>query len=87
MRSLSRWKKGIVEWVDADTAYISVVFTWDAAKAFSRAVYYRQMGYRVRVGGPGVFVLGKQLKEVAEVGGSVPDVVQRHNPMATFASP
>ena len=83
---MSKWQKGIVEWVEGNTAHISVVFTWDAHKAFARASHYRQSGYDVRVGGPGVFVLGKQFREVATVGGELPDVVRRHNPIATFAS-
>lgn len=88
---LTPWHKGIVEWTEGETAFISVVFSWDAQKAFARAVHYRQIGHDVRVGGPGIFVLSrhpisKQFREVATLGGSLPDVVTRHNPMATFAS-
>lgn len=82
----AKWHKGVVEWTDNDTAYISVVFSWDADQAYSRAVWYKSQGYQVRVGGPGVFVLGSQLKGVASVGGDIDDVVQHHNPSATFAS-
>ena len=81
-----RWHKGIVEWQESGIAYISVVFTWHADEAHSRALWYSALGYKVRVGGPGVFVGAKRLQAMAEVGGSVPDVVRRHNPMATFAS-
>ena len=83
---LHKWHKGLVEWDDGDTVNLSVVFTWDADRAYERALFYKNMGRRVRVGGPGVFVGAKDLKEVAEVGGSVPDAVRRHNPDATFAS-
>ena len=83
---LTPWEKGIVEWTEGDTAYLSVVFSWDAEKAYQRAVWYDSLGYEVRVGGPGVFVLGKMLRGVAVVGGEFPDAVRRHNPMATFAS-
>ena len=83
---LSPWHKGIVEWHEGDTVSLSVVFTWHSDDAYQRAVYYREMGKRVRIGGPGVFVNAKALKEVAEVGGDIPDTVTRHNPMATFAS-
>lgn len=82
----AKWGKGIVEWIEGDTAYLSVVFSWDFDAAYSRAVMLRHMGYQVRVGGPGVFVMGQRLAGVAEVGGSIPDTVIRHNPMATFAS-
>jgi hypothetical protein len=44
------------------------------------------MGMKVRAGGPGVFASKGYLDAVAEVGGSIPDAVARHNPMATFAS-
>lgn len=83
----AKWKKGAVEWVTAQAVVnISVVFSWDAAQAYSRAVWWRSQGYMVRVGGPGVFVLRKQFAEVAQVGGDIPDVVRLHNPSATFAS-
>jgi hypothetical protein len=80
------WSKGPVEWIEGDTAFLSVVFSWDVDAAFSRAVWLRQQGYRVRVGGPGVFVRKNEFEGLAEVGGSIPDVQRRHNPMATKAS-
>ena len=84
---LTRWSKGIVEWFsDPDTVCLSVVFTWHADEALERATYWHSMGFRVRVGGPGVFVGAKRFDGVAEVGGAIPDAVTRHNPMATFAS-
>jgi hypothetical protein len=56
--------------------------------AYSRAAWYRQMGYRVRAGGPAVFLPkpAALLADVAEVGGHYPDAIARHNPMATMAS-
>ena len=85
----SKWHKGTVEWPDTlqpKTINISVVFTWDANKAFSRAVWWKQQGWNVRVGGPGIFTLKRDFAGIAEVGGELPDVVVRHNPSATFAS-
>ena len=84
-----RWHKGIIEWADQDlpqTVNISVVFTWDAGKAFSRAVWWRQQGWAVRVGGPGIFVFKRDFAGIAEVGEDLPDAVRLHNPSATFAS-
>lgn len=81
-----RWRKGVVEWHEGDTVFLSMVFTWDADEAYQRAVFWSGAGKRVRVGGPGVFVAAKELRKVAEVGGDVPDAVRRHNPLATFAS-
>ncbi len=84
--SAGSWAGGLAEWVDGDTAYLSVVFTWMIDQAYSRAVWYRALGYRVRVGGPAIFTRRNELAEVAEIGGDIPDAVVRHNPMATIAS-
>ena len=86
MKQTAKWKKGIVEWVEDDTAYLSVVFTWDTDEAYTRALFYRSMGLKVRIGGPGVFVGKRAFEGIAQVGGSIPDAVVRHNPDATFAS-
>ena len=83
------WAKGLVEWTEGDTAFISVVFSWDAENAWTRARWLHHAGYRVKVGGPGVFVSTapvKAMREFAEVGGHIEDAVTRHNPDATFAS-
>lgn len=80
------WVKRAVHWLDGDTANISIAFTWYVPEARSLAIMYRQMGYHVRIGGPGAFTMRKHLADVAEVGGELPDTVIRHNPMATRAS-
>ncbi len=86
--SPGRWVGGLAEWVEDDTAFLSVAFTWRLGEAYSRAAWYRQAGYRVRAGGPAVFTAkGRQrLAGVAEIGGEFPDAIARHNPMATVAS-
>lgn len=84
--STGRWSKGVVEWIEGDTAFLSVVFTWDLQSAYERALWHRANGLKVKAGGPAVFARKSFLADVAEVGGSIPDVVARHNPMATFAS-
>jgi hypothetical protein len=81
-----KWVGGLAEWTDGDTAYLSIAFTWKLDEAYSRAVWYRSAGYRVRAGGPGVFTRRHHLAEVAEIGGQIPDAVVHHNPAATFAS-
>ncbi len=81
-----KWSGGIAEWHDADTAYLSVAFTWLLNEARQRAAYYKSAGYKVRVGGPAVFVLKDYLSDVAEVGGDFPNAITHHNPNATFAS-
>jgi hypothetical protein len=80
------WVNGLAEWTDADTAYLSIAFTWRLDDAYQRALWYRAMGYRVRAGGPGIFTRKHYLADVAEIGGDIPDAVMRHNPMATIAS-
>lgn len=80
------WVGGLAEWLDGDTAYLSVAFTWKLQEAYQRAIWYRQLGYKVRAGGPGIFTRKHFLAEVAEIGGDLPEAVVRHNPMATIAS-
>ncbi len=80
------WADGLAEWVDGDTAYLSVAFSWKLDEAWSKAIYYRAQGYRVRAGGPGLFTRKHHLADVAELGGEVSDALVHHNPMATTAS-
>jgi len=84
--SKGAWSDGLAEWVDGDTAFLSIAFSWKLREAFMRAVWYRAQGYNVRAGGPGVFTKPKYLEDVAEIGGDIGDAVAQHNPMATFAS-
>jgi len=79
------WSKGIVEWTENKTAFISTVFSWDLQKAYQRAVWYKASGYKVRVGGPAIYST-TIFDGIAEAGGYIPDVVQRHNPKATFTT-
>lgn len=83
---LGRWIGGLAEWTEGGTAYLSIAFTWRLNDAYQRACWHRAQGYRVRAGGPGVFTRKHFLADVAEIGGDIPDAVQRHNPMATIAS-
>lgn len=81
-----KWSNGLAEWTDGDTAYLSIAFTWRLPDAYSRAIWWRSLGYKVRAGGPGVFTQKKFMADVAEVGGDYPGAVARQNPMATIAS-
>ncbi|RWI93410.1 MAG: hypothetical protein EOR23_34395, partial [Mesorhizobium sp.] len=83
---IGRWSGGLAEWTDEDTAYLSVAFTWRLNDAYQRACWYKAAGFKVRAGGPGIFTRKHFLADVAEIGGSIPDAVVHHNPMATFAS-
>lgn len=85
----AKWAHGIVEWIDGDDAYLSVVFTWDLDHCWQRAQWLYHSGYRVHVGGPALHVrtgAREDMRGVATIGGDMPDAVARHNPDATFAS-
>lgn len=86
MANVGSWSGGLAEWTDGDTAYLSVAFTWRLNDAYQRACWYKAAGYKVRAGGPGVFTRKHYLADVAEIGGSIPDAIVHHNPMATVAS-
>ena len=84
-----KWARGIVEWIEGDRAFLSVVFSWDAEEAWTRAKWLHSSGYDISVGGPGVHVQTDAVKAIANfatVGGHSMDAVARHNPNATFAS-
>ena len=79
------WSKKTVEWIEDDTAFVSVPFTWNLLKAFPRCAALKQEGYHVRAGGPAVSLMPDYLATVAEIGGDV-DAVGRHNQNATFTT-
>lgn len=80
------WSGGLAEWVEGDTAFLSVAFTWRLNDAYMRAIWYRSQGFKVRAGGPATFTRKHHLRDVADIGGEYPDAICRHNPMATIAS-
>ena len=79
------WLNGYAEWIDGDTAYISVVFSWELQHAYQRAVWLRQFGYRIKAGGPAIAMNPGVLSDVATEGGQI-DALPHHNPDATFTS-
>jgi len=79
------WSNGLAEWIEGDTVYLSVVFSWRLPDAFERAVWYGAQGLNVRVGGPAVWANPKYMVGVAEIGGQV-NALERHNSRATVAS-
>lgn len=86
----AKWIGGLAEWVDGDTAYLSIAFTWKVLEAIDRANFHKQFyGRRVVAGGPALFV--KKMHDliephVDEIGKDSPVALTRHNPMATIAS-
>jgi hypothetical protein len=83
---MSGWAGGLAEWVDGDTAYLSIAFTWLLPLAREHALWYRSMGLKVRAGGPATFRPTGYLADVAQLGGEIPGALSRHNPDATIAS-
>lgn len=90
-----QWSGGLADWVEGDTAFLSVAFSYCLPDAYQRAVFYRAQGYKVLAGGPGIFTNWDYLAAVAELPigsdgkrseGAYPDAVAKHNPQATFAS-
>lgn len=65
----AKWIGGLAEWIDGDTAYLSVAFTWKIDEAYARAAWWRALGYRVIAGGPALFQekIRHNLYEVAEI--------------------
>ena len=85
---MTKWSKGLAEWREGDTVFLSVAFTWKLDDAYMRAVFAKAQGLKVRAGGPAMFLakMKHRLADVAEVGGDVPDAIAHHNPDATVAS-
>jgi hypothetical protein len=86
--ALAKLTNGLAEWIEGDVAYLSIAFTWRLSDAYTRACWYRALGYKVRAGGPALFLkkLHPMLADVAEIGGDAPDAIAHHNPLATIAS-
>jgi len=83
-----KWSGGLAQWVEDDTTFISVAFTWKLNEAYSWAQFARALGQKVKIGGPAVFLnqMKHKVFDVADVGGDYLDAVTKHNPLATFAS-
>lgn len=82
------WSGGLAEWVDNDTAYISIAFSWMLPRGWQKAIWYRSLGYRVIAGGPALFARPNRdyISPVAEIGGEIVDALYHHNSQATIAS-
>lgn len=83
-RALNSWTaNGLVEWIENNTAYISVVFTWKLIESSQRIAWHRAMGREVLVGGPAVSLMPDMLP--ADTVDGINALVH-HNPNATFTS-
>src|SRR6185312_5947277 len=69
------WKKGAVFWREDNTAFISIAFTWHCHEARYIALHCLERGYKVKLGGPGVFTQKKFFADLPiELGGNIDDV-------------
>lgn len=82
--TLSKWVKGVVNWVKDGIAYVSVPFTWYLPKAYEICTFWGLV-CKVKAGGPAVDLMPDFLSNVSEVGGKV-DALRYHNPDAVFTS-
>lgn len=83
---MESWSKKPVEWIEDDTAYMSVVFTWDLPQAYSRCAWLNTEGHDVIVGGPAVRLMPEYLSDVATIGYTDGSALRRHHPCATRTS-
>ncbi len=86
MMQKAKWRGGLVDWVIDDKAFISVVFTWRLAAAYSLALWHKEMGKRVIVGGPALHSKKDYFGDIAEYSNEDHFAIYQHNPMATMAS-
>lgn len=82
------WVGGLAEWVEGDTAYLSIAFTWRIDDAIDKAMIHKFLGRKVVAGGPALFrpQIRKLIEPHAEIGSQYQDAVIHHNPLATRAS-
>lgn len=67
--NLGNWSKGLAEWTEDRTAFLSIAFTWRLDDAYMRAAWWRALGYRVVAGGPALFQekVRHSLDQIAEI--------------------
>lgn len=84
-RSQSGWGDGLIDWVDGDHYYISVIFSWQVAEAHQRCLFQKAVGKIVHAGGPAVNMRRDLFESVAQLG-DLKDAIALHNPNATMTS-
>src|SRR3990167_1510524 len=84
---MTGWVNGLAEWIEGQTAYLSIAFTWRLPDARARAIFHGACGLHVRAGGPALFTQRHFLDDVADVTGEFPDAIVRHHPQATIRKP
>lgn len=79
------WPKRPARWIEGTTLCISIPFTWNLPALHHELEQRALMWDRVLVGGPAIKLLPEFFSGLpwVEVGGDLPGVLQRVNPMAT----
>jgi len=82
---MKHWRKDIASWQIGKTLYLSVVFSWDVARAVEMAKEHKGT---VIVGGPAAMLNRAAFDGVAEVRDACEEVepILFHNPLASFSS-
>jgi len=85
MKTNSQWPKGITEWIESSTLFMSIPFTWLLSKAKERILQTSTQYENTIIGGPAVSLLPGFFNGMqnVSVGGSCPGVLQRVNPSAS----
>jgi hypothetical protein len=82
---MHEWPKNITIWQKGDVGYMSIPFTWLLVDARARLLQKDMFIKHWNVGGPAVQLMPDYLQGIKNVslGGDMPGVLQRVNPMAT----
>ena len=77
------WHKKPCRWVEGNTLFISVPFTWNLPEVRAEILQLDFTYKKVVVGGPAVSLVPAYLADIANVQTTCPGVLQRVNPLAT----
>lgn len=79
------WPRGPFTWSEGRTLFISVPFTWNLPSLRQQLEHGSLFWDQARVGGPAIALLPDFLTGIpgVQVGGDIPGVLQRINPLAT----
>ena len=79
------WPRGPYRWIENRTLYISVPFSWNSGEVCAELRQPSFLWDRAVIGGPGVYMARDRYEGIANVtiGGDMPGILQRVNPLAT----
>jgi hypothetical protein len=80
------WPKGPTEWIDGDTLYVSIPFTWNLRDVWLKLAQRDLWWENAIVGGPAVELMPDYFDTFSEfvtIAHEIPGILQRVNPLAT----